>query len=370
MDQRIPGQLPLWIRGKKGRISLRASIGGRQRWVALGIADKRQAEKLARRFLKTAEIHGFDAAKQELNGAELPPTGNCVTFDQISRLFGEFCETQFEVNRPAKATQAEYLNSLKKLMSWGNAYFVHELDGEALYKDWRAANPTQKETTYVGRIKKAASVFKERALAYYKKRGYPVSNPFKDVQIPRQNLERYKPLDEKRRRKIWEGEGLLENQKMIIRLALGPGLRAGEIKMARPEWLTSNSLEIPSEEDGWRPKGRRGRSVSLGEKSIAMLRSMRGGSDSPFLVPGNGAGLNDRLKSEMTLVIQWLHNAGIKERKALHSLRKEAGSLMATNHPQGLFAAKEFLGHSSVRVTEQYYAHLIDPQPYEPLDVI
>lgn len=50
----------------------------------------------------------------------------------------------------------------------------------------------------------------------------------------------------------------------------------------------------------------------------------------------------------------WLRAHGVKSRTPLHTLRKEAGSLICEKH--GLFAASRFLRHADVAITAQHYA--------------
>lgn len=54
----------------------------------------------------------------------------------------------------------------------------------------------------------------------------------------------------------------------------------------------------------------------------------------------------------------WLKSRGITYGRPVHFLRKVFGSVVATRH--GLFAARDYLGHSSVLVTEKHYAALLD----------
>ncbi len=50
----------------------------------------------------------------------------------------------------------------------------------------------------------------------------------------------------------------------------------------------------------------------------------------------------------------WLRAHGVDSRTPLHTLRKEAGSLICQKH--GLFAASRFLRHADVAITAQHYA--------------
>lgn len=55
-------------------------------------------------------------------------------------------------------------------------------------------------------------------------------------------------------------------------------------------------------------------------------------------------------------LIEWLRGKGIDTQKPIHTLRKEMGAQIATQH--GLYPASVFLRQSSTRVTEQHYACL------------
>jgi integrase len=50
----------------------------------------------------------------------------------------------------------------------------------------------------------------------------------------------------------------------------------------------------------------------------------------------------------------WLKLNGVADRKPIHVLRKEIGSLIASK--QGIFAASRYLAHSGIQITGQIYA--------------
>ena len=49
----------------------------------------------------------------------------------------------------------------------------------------------------------------------------------------------------------------------------------------------------------------------------------------------------------------WLRKKGIHQTKAIHSLRKESGSLIASTF--GIEAARQHLGHRDIRTTSSHY---------------
>ncbi len=49
----------------------------------------------------------------------------------------------------------------------------------------------------------------------------------------------------------------------------------------------------------------------------------------------------------------WLRAKGVTQQKAIHSLRKESGSLIASSY--GIEAARQHLGHRDIRTTSAHY---------------
>jgi len=61
-----------------------------------------------------------------------------------------------------------------------------------------------------------------------------------------------------------------------------------------------------------------------------------------------------RCERAFARLIEWLHEQGVADRKPIHYLRKLAGETLAQQ--AGIYAASSYLGHSSVKVTQAYYA--------------
>ena len=371
MDSKITSKLPLYRRGKKNKISLRATFDGKQKWVALGTTLVREAESLARRFIQTEGIHGFEYAKEELYGKAIPSTKDGkVDFARIQELYDQYSGSQPDV-RTKESSRKSYIKALKKMLDCTKVSYLNGINPDTLYLSWKSAYPTQSQDTYYTEIRKCNSLFKPKALAFYNRRGFPMTNPFADVELPKLDVSRYISLQPRSLyTEITQCKGLSSSQAMIVKLASMLGLRRGEIQIAQKSWVTDTAMIIPDKFGDWTPKGGRGRTMHVDSKFLELLLSLRGDSRSDFLVPGSGTNIADRLKPDLTFVCQWLRNLGIHDRKPLHLLRKEAGSVIATNHPQTIFAAKEWLGHASVTTTEKHYAHLVKTEPYNPLDYV
>jgi hypothetical protein len=53
-------------------------------------------------------------------------------------------------------------------------------------------------------------------------------------------------------------------------------------------------------------------------------------------------------------VLAWLRKHGVDGHKPLHTLRKEIGSIIASEH--GIFEASRYLRHADIHITSAFYA--------------
>jgi integrase len=100
------------------------------------------------------------------------------------------------------------------------------------------------------------------------------------------------------------------------------------------------------------------RAVDLASDAVDILRSFKQGNDSEFLLAGaapNPAATYDYYRCDCTWreLNAWLRAKGVRQKKAIHSLRKESGSLIASTF--GIEAARQHLGHRDIRTTSSHY---------------
>ena len=89
-----------------------------------------------------------------------------------------------------------------------------------------------------------------------------------------------------------------------------------------------------------------------------LLKSLKKGSRGEFVMNGSEphpAATYDFYRCDGTWLDlnAWLRTKGVKQQKAIHSLRKESGSLIAASH--GIEAARQHLGHRDIRTTSSHY---------------
>jgi integrase len=192
--------------------------------------------------------------------------------------------------------------------------------------------------------------------------------------------EPYSPIPVVSRESIWEdacagdmkdakGQPLPPACPMIVILGLAAGMRRAEIEAARVRWFSPQSTEclisIQEEQgfefidgrsgkgkmaDTFQTKSRKKRIVPIDRATWEILVKLRGDYKGEFFVPRNGK----KLGGEYSKVMDWLHGKGIADEKALHSMRKEAGSIVAAT--KGIVEASRFLGQADIHVTNNHYA--------------
>ena len=153
-------------------------------------------------------------------------------------------------------------------------------------------------------------------------------------------------------------------------IASTTGLRKNEIIHARWDWLKLRPdgvtvIDIPAKErfegETFRTKSRKGRQVPIADGVIQELRRLNTaiGYRPDYLLATRGVhARKDRIWRRFNA---WFKACGVDRKKPAHECRKFFGSQVATY--EGIYVACKLLGHSSVDVTEKYYADLVKPAP-------
>jgi integrase len=146
-------------------------------------------------------------------------------------------------------------------------------------------------------------------------------------------------------------------------LAIGAGLRRGEIDklLWRQVDFKAGAIHVETTEAGALKSEDSAGSVPISEAFLAILRGCYAKANGPFVIGGRVGETDSRewgqlYRSEgvFNRLNAWLRANGVNTPKPLHTLRKEAGSLIATN--SGIHAASRFLRHSDIQVTAMHYA--------------
>lgn len=97
----------------------------------------------------------------------------------------------------------------------------------------------------------------------------------------------------------------------------------------------------------------------MSDEVRAELARLKGEANGLFVlggdaVPRRGTLRTYRAKETFDRLTDWLRRHGVRDKKPLHALRKEAGSLV--NAAGGIHAASRFLRHGDIAVTAAHYA--------------
>lgn len=211
-------------------------------------------------------------------------------------------------------------------------------------------------TTLNSLVRRARSVFSPAAMELYRTKGLripelegfkkrPLLKVMKDFSfrpIAPDVLEAIKASSADQRPEI----------RQIFILAFYLGMRAGEIAAARREWIEHDGMRIIRRPD-FKPKGIEG-TVPIAPEIRAEILALSGPE---WLV--NARTPTERHDLIYRDAVRWLRYFLPDRNKALHELRKQAGSRVVT--AQGMDAARRFLRHSSVAVTERHYGTYLRP---------
>ena len=363
--------------------SIRLAHDGRQERVNLGTADLREAARRAARFHAVLKASGWDAAF-----ADLSPEQARVKARSAVPTVGELIEAAERVAVHVKPTTLrQYGQSLRWL-----AAEVAGIEGDVRRFDyrnggadaWRAEvdkvslavlTPRSVESSVAAYIKRrsatddakrTASSFLRQARGFWSRKLLRIlpfeelpPNPFQNLVIERARAPKYVPT--------FDSAVLVAAAKSELRnddpqawlaflLMLGAGLRKGEadalvwsnVDLHRGiiRIITGKTADSVGE-------------VPLGPEAVEELRRLSTKATGLHVLDGTDAPHDPtvrvyRADATFNRLSSWLRNRGVTDRKPLHALRKEAGSLV--NAVAGIHAASRFLRHADIAVTAAHYA--------------
>jgi integrase len=233
-------------------------------------------------------------------------------------------------------------------------------------KDARKKRAARISANFV--VRQARSLFAPRVVKFLKGLRLPDPLPFAGVEMfPRESMRYVSKIDagEILRKARGELAAQAPAQFLVILLGIAAGLRRGEIDRLLWDHVDFRKRQIfveDTEAGAVKSSDSRG-AVDIDEKTIELLRGFHAKADTKFVIDAPQAeeaessrpwGLRYRCSSVFEKVNAWLRANGVEGNKPLHTLRKEAGSMIATQH--GIFAAAQFLRHSDIMVTAAHYA--------------
>ena len=212
----------------------------------------------------------------------------------------------------------------------------------------------------------AKSLFSKRLLRFIGPRlELPSPLPFDGVEFyPRQSMRYTSTMDVEALLAAAREELAAKDTEAFkaMILCLFAGLRRNEADKLR--WRSidfeGGTIRIEAQAD-FAPKAETSLAeVPVDSEVCALLRGLRAADPKETYVLTGGSAKpkaswrNYRAEDTFNRLLTWLRAHGVNSRTPLHTLRKEAGSLVCQK--AGLFAASRFLRHADVAITAQHYA--------------
>jgi integrase len=308
---------------------------GKRTCRSLGTADYRLANQRARQLVAAVRQQGWTGA------LELPTSHGSLLLDDFLDRYHRSAVSRGL--RPRSIAGSEV--ALRRVAREVGVRRLLDLTPEALQQWVERCGLTP--VTLRSRLKDAACPFSRPSLQALGLE--EVQNPFTRLVRPKVDRE---PFAAPPRAQIQELmrhgiEGLTGEPRLAFVLALGGGLRWGEMVSLNWEDVQPGSVRIAAQ----RAKGRRGRVIPVGERLRGILKAARGQGP---VIAGVPADVHKTLCA-------WLREHGVEDAKPVHYLRKCFGSLAVADH--GIFIASKLLGHASIGITASTYAGQVDKLP-------
>ncbi len=372
--------------------SCRFSVRGQRAQICLDTSNQKEAAKRAATRYKLVSLDGWEAGFALYRPKETLPT-----LDEVS--VGRFIEVASKVSSARRQTLDGYAKAFRLIISE-----VRGISGDGkfdAYKGglikWRAkvdtvamdtitpaeilawknkrlrgaeTDPLAKRRAIVtvnSLMRNAKSLFGKKLLPFIEQSvtlARPL--PFDGVALEKEPSLRYiSKIDPiailgKAREELAESEP--EAFKVMI-LALVCGLRRAEIDnlLWRAFDFANSSMRVESSEFHELKSEDSAGKMDLDADTLALFRDYRAKKPKAVFVVESTLKHNSKAKAGryrcnpvFKTLLAWLRKNGVDGHKPLHTLRKEIGSIIASEH--GIFEASRYLRHADIHITSAFYA--------------
>jgi integrase len=372
--------------------SCRFSVRGQRAQICLDTSNQKEAAKRAAALYKLVAQEGWEAGFALYRPQETPPTPSEVSV-------GALIEAATKVSSARRQTLDGYAKAFRLIVSE-----VRGISGDGkfdAYKGglikWRAkvdavamdtitpaeilawknkrlrgaeTDPLAKRRAIVtvnSLMRNAKSLFGKKLLPFIEQSiTLPRPLPFDGVALEKEPSLRYiSKIDPiailaKAREELAETEP--EAFKVMI-LALVCGLRRAEIDnlLWRAFDFAGSSMRVESSEFHELKSEDSAGKMDLDADTLALFRGYRAKKpkavfvvESPLKHDSKAKAGRYRCNPVFKTVLAWLRKHGVDGHKPLHTLRKEIGSIIASEH--GIFEASRYLRHADIHITSAFYA--------------
>ena len=362
---------------------------GRRHRFALGTANKEAAAAKAAAIWRDLVAHGIEVTLAKHKSAAAPEDTLAA-----ATTIGDWITAASEVWDGKPATFGGYARALRFIASEILALFKSrkrfgrtqarayrkQVDGVALamlspqaIQSWRIQylsragdNPARQRAARIScnsALRLARSLFSRRILKFVDPKIVPGELPFRGVEFFSRESMRYQSKFDPSALLRTAVDELDPDALKVLLLALCVGLRRGEIDrlLWRQVDFDRGLIRVEVTEAGALKTEDSAGAVHIDEELAALLRGFRAKAGSEHVIDGGQAeggsvsyGQRYRCLKVFARLTGWLRSQGVTARRAIHELRKEAGSIVATQ--SGIHAASRFLRHADIAITAAHYA--------------
>ena len=368
--------------------SIQLQFRGRRMAFTLGTGNRDAAARIAAAIYSDFLVHGVEATVAKRR-SQTPPAGAVTIGDWISaasKVFDGKPATFGGYARGLRFIASEILAVSKSKKRYGRTQakaYRRQVDAAPLtiltpeaIQAWRiryvkqaGENPARQRSARIScnsAIRQARALFSRKVMKFIGGVALPDPLPFTGAEFyPRESMRYQSKL---------EPAALLQSAKddlsdsdpeafKALLLALGAGLRRGEIDrlLWRQVDFNAGVIHVETTEAGGLKTEDSAGDVPIDSAMVSLLRGFRAEARSHYVIEeGKGItaskpwGQRYRCEDVFYRLTQWLRKNGVEGGKPLHTLRKEAGSIIATK--AGIQAASQFLRHADIQVTSMHYA--------------
>jgi integrase len=362
---------------------------GRRHRFALGTANKEAAAAKAAAIWRDLTAHGLEVTLAKHKAATAPEQASIAAVT-----IGEWITAASEVWDGKPATFGGYARALRFIASeilalsksrkrFGRTHaraYREQVDGAPLamlspqaIQAWRIQylsragdNPARQRAARIScnsALRLARSLFSRRILKFVDSKIVPGELPFRGVEFFSRESMRYQSKFDPSALLRAAVDELDPDALKVLLLALCVGLRRGEIDrlLWRQVDFDRELIRLETTEAGGLKTEDSAGAVQIDEELAALLRGFRASAKSEYVIEGGQAdggsvayGQRYRCQKVFVRLTGWLRAHGIAARRSIHELRKEAGSIVATQ--SGIHAASRFLRHADIQITAAHYA--------------
>lgn len=372
--------------------SCRFTTLGRREHFNLGSQNKKRAAAKAAEIYSYIQANGWESA---LERYKPKPTAAALALVSL----GELIETATKISSARRQTLEGYAKAFRLIVSE-----VRGISGDGKFdaykggvKKWRAkvdavaldtitpadilawknkrlraaeSDPLAKRRAVVtvnSLMRNAKSLFGKKLLPFIEQSiTLPRPLPFDGIALEKEPSLRYiskiDPIAIMAKAKEELAEKDPESFKVMI-LALVCGLRRAEIDnlLWRAFDFANSSMRVESSEFHELKSEDSAGKVDLDADTLALFLGYRAKKpkavfvvESPLKHDSKAKAGRYRCNPVFKQVLEWLRKQGVDGHKPLHTLRKEIGSIIASEH--GIFEASRYLRHADIHITSAFYA--------------